>query len=123
MPTHRTTRHAAGCIVHWWEYSPKEIKQAWNENGQEHTAAIERGSWCVVTPCTEEEAINICSWFVHDAFACPTCTHYDGKTVSLYCGDAGSNAPILKKITEVYIKGYLGPKPYKKPYKGKKQND
>ncbi len=79
-----------GYGLHWTRYTKKEIKEAWNKDGQGHFQAIERGDACIVVPCDEGEAIILSALFVRNVFAIPTCTHYDGKTLSLYCGDAGS---------------------------------
>lgn len=79
-----------GYGLHWTRYTKGEIKEAWNKDGQGHSNAMKRGDACVVVPCDEEEAIILSALFVRRVFALPTCTHYDGNTLSLYCGDAGS---------------------------------
>ncbi len=89
--------------LHWTRYTRGEIKEAWNRDGQGHSQAIKRGGDCVVVPCDEEEAIILSALFVRSVFAIPTCSHYDGKTLSLYCGDAGSGWRDTMKHCKIII--------------------
>lgn len=72
-------------------YEPDEMPIYWEDRGQGHKEAVCRGSMCVVKKCDLQSAKKISAEFVNDLFSIPTCTHYDGETLSLYCGDAGSN--------------------------------
>lgn len=75
--------------VIWYKYSDDELTAAWSEDGQGHKRAVERGDMCVVFECTPVQALLATRAFVEKVFAVPTCCHYDGETLSLYCGDAG----------------------------------
>jgi len=104
MSEQRMTK-SNGYITHWIEYNEEEIQMFWDTKGQGHHEAVHRGGWCVVIPCDLNQAIKYSLWFVHKAFAIPTCTHYNGETLSLYCGDAGSGASNLKSRVEAFIEG------------------
>lgn len=91
MPKHRITIEG-NIKTTWYEYSPEEIKKAWYLNGQGHEYAVARDKWCAIKKCDEKEAIELSEWFVHKQFACPTCCHYDGDTLSIDCSQAGSGA-------------------------------
>lgn len=73
----------------WFRRSDDELIAAWSEDGQGHRQAVERGHMCVVFKCTREQALLATRAFVEKVFAVPTCCHYDGETLSMYCGDAG----------------------------------
>lgn len=75
-------------------YSPDELTEAWHKDGQGHDRAVARGQYCVVIACDRANAIVLHALFLRQ-FNIPTCVTYDGKTLSLYCGDAGSGAPEL----------------------------
>jgi hypothetical protein len=80
----------ANVETHYTQYTREEIVAFWNTEGQGHKQALNRSSMCVVAPATKEAAIDISALFIRDIFASPTCTHYDGKTISLYCGNVGA---------------------------------
>lgn len=86
---HEAVRNGIRTI--WVEYTDEELRAAWSEDGQGHRQAVGRGDRCVVVQCDEFDAISISRLFVRHLFACPTCCHYDGATLSLYCGDAGGS--------------------------------
>lgn len=89
------------------KYSISEITQSWGEDGQGHYDAVERKSpWCIIIKCDLSQAINICAWFL-STFSMPTCTHYDNKTLSINCGEAGSGAEYLYDRVEAFIEGYF----------------
>lgn len=106
MPKSRITKKG-GVTTHWLEYSKKEIQKLWKKDGQGHSQAMKRDDFCVWTYCNEEDATNLSLWFVHNAFAIPTCTHYNGETLSLYCGDAGGGFYDLKRRVELHVNSYL----------------
>lgn len=92
MPTPKTTKLPNGTQVHWYEYTDIELVNAWYDvRGQGNIYARNRGPACIIHTCTQDEAIELSRMFVRTVFAIPTCCHYDGNTVSLYCGDAGRN--------------------------------
>ena len=87
-----STQHNAfrdGINTLWTEYTDEELRAAWETNDQGHRQAVERGPTCVVVICDVFDAVSISRLFVRNIFAVPTCCHYDGTTLSLYCGDAG----------------------------------
>lgn len=89
MITHMDRNH------YWHEHDDAETEAAWHdEQGQGNRYAREREFYCVVVPCTKDEAIVLSKLF-HKRFAIESCCHYDGETLSMYCGDAGSNADSL----------------------------
>lgn len=73
----------------WYKYSDDELIAAWDTYDQGHKQAVERSEMCVVFDCTKEQALLATRAFVEKVFAVPTCCHYDGETLSMYCGDAG----------------------------------
>ena len=92
---------------HWTEYTDKEIQDIWEKDGQGRNQSKSRGPFCVVTTCSKNDAVAICQYFIRNLFAIPTCTHYNGDTVSLFCGDAGSECRTLMAATKSFIDGYL----------------
>lgn len=86
-------------------YTDAEIKKAWVSYGQGSRQAEARGTHCVVVPCDEEAAVALTREFL-DHFNIPTCCHYDGNTLSMYCGDAGRGADSLfDKMSRVRVSG------------------
>lgn len=73
-------------------YHAGEIVAAWQEKGQGHEDAVARGHNCVLIPCSWTDAIILSAIFVRGIFAILTCCHYNGQTLSLYCGEAGRDA-------------------------------
>lgn len=70
-------------------YTDTEIRTAWLElNGQGNREARSYNRLCVVKECTEPQALALSRVFI-DRFAMPTCCHYNGKELSMYCGAAG----------------------------------
>lgn len=67
-----------------------DIRSGWaNENGQGNREARARSPWCAVVDCDEKDALKLSRAFYETVLALPSCAHYDGTTLSLYCGDAG----------------------------------
>lgn len=89
------------------DYGIMEMVEFWNKEGQGHKEALERGKYCVIVKCNKYDASVLSQIFVNAYFAIPTCTHYNGNTLSLYCGDAGSSRGILKIRVEKLVLGYL----------------
>jgi hypothetical protein len=87
--------------------SDDEIRKAWKSKGQGHDYAVERKSYfCVVVGgITVGDALVLCRAFLN-FFNMPSCTHWNGKTLSLYCGEAGSGAEALKRGVEGLVTGY-----------------
>jgi len=106
MPKEMTKLDEYGGTVFWAEYSDDELKTAWSTDGQGHEEAVARGPKCHVVKCTEDEAIELSRLFVREVFACPSCCHYDGKTLSLSCGDNGERfwQRALQKTQKLTIK-------------------
>jgi hypothetical protein len=96
----------------WTEYEDWEIVWAWEQDGQGNRDARQRGRWCYVIACDLDQAIALSRLFVRNVFAVRTCCHYDGKTLSMYCGDAGGNAHLaLAKAKDVcgrFLRGEIG---------------
>lgn len=90
--------------VHWAEYNDKELwKEMHNENGQGNRQAKEGKSMCVIAKVdSPDEAIELCRQFVRNVFAIPSCCYYDPRqdSLTMYCGDAGSNWYFAVKSTE-----------------------
>lgn len=98
----------SGTIHHGTRYTREEIAAAWESEGQGHETAIERGGWCVIVPCQEREvALQLSAAFVRCVFAIPTCCHWNGTTLSLYCGDAGHGAPGAKANCEKLVETFM----------------
>ena len=91
MSEKRSWRDRHGCRVISTAYTRDELAEAWHIDGQGHRQALEQGSYCVVVRCTRASALELTALFCR-RFAIPTCVVYDGKTISMYCGDAGSGA-------------------------------
>ena len=87
------------------EYSLQELEKAWNQKGQGHNYAVEGKFYVVKVPCNKDQALEITKWFVENKFAIPTCCHYTGKTLHLYCGDAGGWAEDLRIAVEKHVLG------------------
>jgi len=79
--------------VHYSVYTDAEIEDAWADTtGQGNRQARLRNAFCVVIGLqSKAEAIELSHLFVGSVFAIPTCTHWNGETLSLYVGDAGGN--------------------------------
>lgn len=111
----REYRMSGGGICCHIAYTKKEIENAWyaEDSAQGHRDAIARGPMCVVVKCAKQAALELSALFVREIFAIPECCNYDGKTLSMYCGDAGSNWRATMARTEGLIVGY-----FRKPIEG-----
>ena len=88
-------RNFHGGKTYFTRYTRDEIVAAWNdENGQGNKYARDRGLFCFVKECGEKDAVILSALFVRKVFAEPASSHYDGRTLSLYCGGAGGNAAV-----------------------------
>lgn len=97
------TSREPDCLVTRVIYTDQQLKQSWRDKGgQGNHDARKRGRLCVVFPCTEDEALALTRVFVERGFAVPTCAHYDGQTLSLYCGGAGGGAFKLMKYVRTF---------------------
>ena len=86
-----------GMTTYTRRYSKKEIENFWKTLGQGHDQALERNvEYCIVLNCSYRDALVYSAIFLRH-FAIPTCTHYDGITLSLYCADAGGDFQRLKE--------------------------
>jgi hypothetical protein len=85
-----------------YKYTHKELMDAWEDTaGQGNSQARAHGTWCVLIPCTEKEAIVYSARFCR-RFNIPSCCYYEGKILSMYCGDAGSGAEeLLRDISDL----------------------
>lgn len=73
-------------------YTQQEIEAGWHDtDGQGNHQAREKGTSCVCVECGHDDALELSALFVRQVFAIPSCCHYDGVTLSLYCGDAGQH--------------------------------
>lgn len=89
-------------------YLPEEIRAAWQDKkGQGHRQAVQRGRDCVVVKINDENAVVLAALFIRCVFAIPTCTHYNGKTLSLYCGDSGSGVKACLAHARGLVQGYF----------------
>ncbi len=85
-----------GMTTYTRRYSKNEIESFWTTLGQGHKEALKRDlRYCIVLHCSFEDAL-IYSAIFYRHFNITTCTHYNGATVSLYCGDAGGDYQRLK---------------------------
>lgn len=75
-----------------------------------HHEAIERGVDCVIVPCDQETAVLLSRLFIRE-LAMPTCCHYDGHTLSMYCGAAGRDKEHVKAIVSGIVPGRAKSKP------------
>ena len=77
-------------------HTKEELESAWhNISGQGNLDARGRGWACIIIPCDKETALVLSAIF-HRHFAIETCCHWDGETLSMYCGDAGGGWKILR---------------------------
>ena len=99
--------------THYVAYSRDDIRAAWgNDSLESNKIARGRGGMCVITPdCSEDNALEISALFVRNVYACPECTHYDGRNVSLYCGQAGSGAGRAMGAARSLVAGFFAIKP------------
>ncbi len=81
-------------------YSRKAIRQAWkSKKGKFQAHARARENFCIVVPIEEEKALVVVAAFAHWYRDCsPSQTHYDGETLSIYCGHK-----MLKKQIETML--------------------
>src|SRR5438132_112100 len=90
---------------HWTKYTSEELKELgwWNCTGQGNQQARGRGKDCVVVSVADEEtALRFTALFVRQ-FAIPSCVHWDGNLLSMYCGDAGSGCAALKHRVQEFV--------------------
>lgn len=87
-----TYKHPEKWTTVFGQRTKAETEAGWNDlGGQGNQQARERGKYCVIHPCTDKEtALILSALFVRNVFAIDSCVHWDGNTVSMYCGDAGS---------------------------------
>jgi hypothetical protein len=73
-------------------HSDDSLRDAWNALDQQgNVEARARGRYCVVADvATEADALAMTRLAV-EWFAIPSCAHYDGKSLSFYCGAAGTS--------------------------------
>lgn len=85
------TLKTLGCVS-WFEYTDTALLREMGDSSlQGNRQAEARESMCVIAAVrSPQEAVELCRVFVRDVFAIPSCCHYDGTTLSMYCGDAGS---------------------------------
>lgn len=107
-----------GMVCYWHKHSDEETIAAWSEvDGQGNHHARYRGWMCVVVPCNRSDAVLLSKKF-HYRFAIESCCHYDGETLSMYCGDAGSGAQrLMDDIRQMAIRCGFKPKPYDSEYR------
>ena len=82
-----------GFQTYFIRYTQEELREAWTGNGQGNDQARnpKHNRYCCTVNCQdEEEALELSALFVRNVFAAPSCVHWNGETVSFYCGDAGS---------------------------------
>lgn len=83
------------------------VLEGWAEfDGQGNKHAREREFYCVVIPCNVHSAMALSELF-YQHFRIRSCSHYDGKTLSLYCGDAGHGADTLMDTARALVEGYM----------------
>ena len=87
--------------------TPEEWLVAWESDEQGNKQAKARGNMCVIVPCDKiEQAVIYANLFFRE-FAIASCSHWNGNTLSMYCGDAGGGyqslmgrARVLAGLTE-----------------------
>jgi hypothetical protein len=104
---HQTYELPEGGTISYTVYSKDEIERAWRSTGQGHEQAVKRGVLCVVTPIHDfADALELTALWIRNCFAIPTCVHFADKTVSFYCGDAGSGYQNLRQRTLELIRDF-----------------
>jgi len=100
------------CHIHI--HSKAELKAAWYATDKQGNREAEaRGRDCVVVICPNEDKALELSALFHRFFAIESCCHWDGQTLSMYCGDAGSGCSMLKHgLTQRLIGMRLLPDPF-----------
>jgi len=96
-----------------------EIRTGWrNRRGQGGDRVRELGHWCVIVEnCGEEDALILSELFYQESFCVRSCCFYNKRMriLSLYCGDAGSNAEYVRLQTEAMVIGYFAKQSTKPP--------
>lgn len=94
---------------YWYKYTDEELESEWeNTQGQGNIEARDfNNKWCIVVKCTISQALALTRMFVERVFAIPSCCYYNGTTLSLYCGDAGSGATELLTLTRLMCDAFL----------------
>ena len=85
----------------WVEYSDAELEAAWAARSHLNAASRFRGASCVVRECSKAEAIHLSRLFVREVYAEPERCHYDGHTLSMYCGQVRDVTRIMVRAASV----------------------
>ena len=88
-----------------------KIRAGWADTrGQGNNEARSMGADCVITKnCSESDALVISEMFYHN-FRMRSCCSYRDGTLSLVCGEAGSDAETLVSEVKGFITGYFSAK-------------
>lgn len=88
----------------YFAYTPDEVRSWWTRSDcWYHEEAKARGQDCVVTPpLNEQDAVILSALFVRCIYAEPSRCHYDGETLSLYCGSSD-----VEFHAEKLVEGFL----------------
>lgn len=83
--------YGGSCTSSWHVPNEAEITAGWVDTiGQGNKEARKRGRHCVVVRCDREAAIVMSRMF-HKKFAMESACHFDGTTLSMFCGHSGGN--------------------------------
>jgi hypothetical protein len=83
---------------HYTRYTPHEVVAKWTDvAAQGNRGARERDPrLCVVIRCRDRDlAVTLSALFYRRVFGVLSCTHWDGETLSFYCGE-GRNINTLQ---------------------------
>jgi len=84
------------------KWTTDEFRDAWHRNplGQGQKEAKERKHHCVIVHTGKEsDALVLSALFVRLIFAMPSCTHWDGSTLSLHYGQVGHYTTESSRVT------------------------
>jgi len=107
------TKSFTGMTIFWTRYSKSDFEKIWESsddlslgNLNNHKHAMKRVFPCVVFDCNKAEAFDLSAIWTRNLYSCANCTHWDGKTISFYCGAAGSGVQELIKKTTEFVEKY-----------------
>ena len=94
----------------WHQYTDEQLVAGWeNREGQGNRQAREGGQWVVKIPDVRQVsiALMLTRRFLR-SFNIPSCSFWDGDTLHLYCGDAGSQGAFtLRSEVKALRDGYF----------------
>jgi hypothetical protein len=99
-----------GMTCYWWKRSRADIRKGWSDEhgqGNDHAREMAGNRYNVIIDvASEEDAILLTAMFLRE-FAIDSCAYWNGRQLSLYCGDAGSGWANLKRRVHDMAMNYI----------------